>query len=321
MALLVLAPGLSGQGVALPQFRSDYARLGLPASPGLAPDFSAPQFHANPGAIGLTSLASPPSVQSVTAPIVKVRGTVTQETEGGGSIRLYTGSIVPLQRKVSVARFGVAVYKLAGSCVIKQNPQAALTFTRLARSDYPQGHSYGVDVSLQKGDIYNAVRQHGFDADDFHVMTTRMEAITHGAVFKVSHANSTSVIAVREGIVEVRWCKGSKHAYVHSGEVMVITDCEGVLRWLNDDELREMSLFAAIIDSAFDTHEVDPKGYGGGGSGYPNNNNGGDPNDPGDPNSAANGGPGGGDPDIGMPGQHVAVLAPEIPPDLPLISP
>lgn len=218
------------------------------------------------------------SADTLSATLIKVRGIVTESTEGGGSTRLLTGAIVPVDHRVTVGRLGVAMYKLGDACVIKQEPQATLSFTRLSRTSTPEGHEAGVDLLLQKGEMYSDAMPAGHDRLNYTITTSKIEAFTRGAVFKVSHSYSTSIVSVREGIVEVRYCRGSKKCLVHAGEVFVVTDCEGVQRWFTDDELRQMTLFAALTGSAFGA-------------------------------------------ELGLPMLHVAVLSPEVPPDLPMISP
>lgn len=238
--------------------------------------------------------------EAVTATLVKVRGTVTQ----GASTPLKTGATVGTGSEVSVGRMSTAVYQIAPTCVIKQEPGTSISFNRLDRSPSPGGTDTKIRLSLQRGEIYTALVCPKNQTVDYHVVTSRIEAFSHDAIFKVAHSGSTSTVMVAEGTVEILYCRRGererevlpiaegeagvgndfealyrKRAIVHAGEVFVVTDCQGIQRWFNEDEARQMALFSAVTDSAF----------------------------------AAN-------PFVHMP-LNIAVLAPEIPPDLPLISP
>lgn len=223
--------------------------------------------------IASLAMGQPLLAEGVTASLIKVRGSVTRPGESGGTVRLKTGSSVPVNQTVTVGKAGVAVFKIGGMCILKQEPRTSLAFNRLDGVGTTNRHQEDVGVMLQKGEMYSAIRNPGGDFVDYHVTTSRVDAVTRGAIFKITHASSTSSVFVKEGIVEVRYCYGSKkvftrdgdgrnaqflasgygkRVFVHAGEAFIVTDCEGVLRWQTDEELRDMSLFAAVTGSAFD---------------------------------------------------------------------
>ena len=64
------------------------------------------------------------------------------------------------------------------------------------------------------------------------------------------------MVFVKEGTVEVLYCNYTKRVMVHAGEVFVVTDCEGMLRWQTDEEARGMSLFAALTAPVLGTRSA-----------------------------------------------------------------
>lgn len=249
--------------------------------------------------------------EPVTAFLEKVRGSVVDSSPGvGASTPLKTGDSVPAGDTVSVGRLSVAVYKIGTQFMLKQDPRSSMKFVSMGHvkgtEDDPD---WTVDLLLQNGDLYSALEPANGETADYRITTSRVEAIAHNAVFKVSHAYSTSMIFVKEGMVEVLYCNDgrgdgkdvvqregdgkdvvaeepgrnySKRVMVHAGEAFIVTDCDGVLRWQTDLEMRSMLLFAALTGAGF--------GDGGGVQ-------------------------------VAMLNLDPAVLAPTVPPGLPIVSP
>ena len=193
------------------------------------------------------------AAEPLTAYLEKARGSVTEAAGAGGGpgILLKTDSTVPVGRKVTVGRFSLAIYTIAHRFLIKQDPRTSLEFSSIAHTKGANGvQDWSVNVNLDNGDLYTALRDIG-GTKDYEVTTSRIEAVSHDAVFRVSHAYSTSIVYVKEGTVEVFYCYHSKSKLVHAGEAFIVTDCEGILRWQTDEEGREMTLFAALMDAGF----------------------------------------------------------------------
>lgn len=193
------------------------------------------------------------AAEPVMALLEKARGNVTEFAPGGGlALPLKTGDSVPAGRGVSVGRLSVAVYRIGQQFMLKQDPHTSLQFTGMTHvkgtEDDPD---WQVGIRLQSGDLYSALQHFNGETSDYRITTSRIEAIAHSAVFKVSHAFSTSMVFVKQGVVEVLYCNYTKRVMVHAGEVFVVTDCDGVLRWQTDEESRGLTLFAALTDAGF----------------------------------------------------------------------
>lgn len=226
------------------------------------------------------------AVQPVNAFVEKTRGTVVQSGSGLGPVTpLKTGDWVSVGKSVSVGRLSVAVYKIGQQFMLKQDPRTSMQFTGMTHvkgtEDDPD---WTINIRLQNGDLYSALEHFQNETSDYRITTSRIEAIAHSAIFKVSHAFSTSMVFVKEGAVEVLYCNYTKRVMVHAGEVFVVTDCEGVMRWQTDEEARGMNLFAALTDAGFG-NEV------------------------------------GGPVQVAMLDLNPVVLAPTVPPSLPIVSP
>ena len=238
----------------------------------------------------------------LTALLENVRGSVTEVAGvgGGHDVRLKAGKTVPAGRKVTAGQVSVAIYTISGRFMLKQDPRTSLKFSSIAHTTGTNGApAWNVSVDLDNGDLYTALRSTG-ETMDYGVTTSRIEAITHDATFKVSHADSTSTVYDKKGTVKVFYCSHSKTAVVHAGEVLIVTDCEGTLRWQTEEEGREMTLFAALQNSGFgklavDSPENAPVKNGGASSLV-----------------IDNGGDG---------GSMSPIFSPRVPPDPPLISP
>jgi len=197
-------------------------------------------------------LGAPEPSEPYVAALEKVRGNVTEQ---GGAISLRTGDVVSPGHAVTVGRLSVAVYKIGEEYMLKEAPRTTMTFNGVSRTQ-GQGPRYplcAVDVQLQTGDLYSAMKEPKEGSMDYRITTSRMQANAHLAVFRVSHAFSTSIVYVKDGEVEVLYCYLSKRVVVHAGEVFVVKDCEGILRWQTDEESRDMTLFAALTNAGFST--------------------------------------------------------------------
>jgi len=193
------------------------------------------------------------AAEPLTAYLEKARGSVTEAAGAVGApgIALKTDSTVPVGRKVTVGRFSLAIYTVAHRFLLKQDPRTSLEFTSITHTKGADGvQDWNVNVNLDNGDLYTALRAIG-GTKNYDVTTSRIEAVTQDAVFRVSHAYSTSIVYVKEGTVEVFYCYHSKSKLVHAGEAFIVTDCEGILRWQTDEEGRELTLFAALLDAGF----------------------------------------------------------------------
>ena len=232
-------------------------------------------------------LASPLfAAQPILAFLEKTRGSVMESGSGAGPmIPLKTGDSVPVGKTVSVGRLSVAVYRIGRQFMLKQDPRTSLQFNGMnhvkGTEDDPD---WTVNIRLQNGDLYSALQHFNDETSDYRITTSRIEAIAHSAIFKVSHAFSTSMVFVKEGAVEVLYCNYTKRVMVHAGEVFIVTDCEGVMRWQTDEEARNMNLFAALTDAGFGNYV-------------------------------------GGPVQVAMLDLTPAVLAPTVPPSLPVVSP
>jgi hypothetical protein len=198
----------------------------------------------------LAGVANSFAADPLTAFVEKMRGNVIEAAADGG-VPLRTGKSVQAGRKVTVGRFSLAIYNIEQRFLLKQDPRTSLEFNGISHPKGPNGApEWDVSVNLDNGDLYTALRPTG-EKENYEVTTSRIYAITHGAIFKVSHAYSTSTVSVKEGSVDVYYCYRSKHKLVRAGETFTVTDCEGLLRWQSDEEGRQLILFGALLSSGF----------------------------------------------------------------------
>ena len=189
----------------------------------------------------------------VTAFVEKVRGSVMSSGSGFSLMTpVKTGDSMTVGKTVSVGRLSLAVYRIGQQFMVKQDPHTSMQFNGMthvkATEDDPD---WTVSLRLQNGDVYSALQHLNNETADYRITTSRIEAIAHAAVFKVSHSFSTSMVMVKDGTVEVLYCNYTKRVMVHAGEMFIVTDCEGLLRWQTDEEARGLALFAALTDSGF----------------------------------------------------------------------
>jgi hypothetical protein len=203
----------------------------------------------------MAGLAGVSAAEPLAAVLEKVRGKVTESGSGTAITTLNTGDFVYPGRAVTVSRLSVAMYKIGQQFVLKQAPHSTMSFSGISRPPRaPNGYPIcEVQINLTTGDLYSALKPPRQTQLDYRITTSRIEAIAHNAVFRVTHSFSTSIVYVMSGEVEVLYCYLNKRTIVHPGEAFTVTDCDGYVRWQTEEESRDMTLFAALTDAGFNT--------------------------------------------------------------------
>ena len=186
------------------------------------------------------------------ATILKNKGNVVAARRDGGVISAEKGTGISAGGSVSTEKKGMVVYTIGENLVLKEGPESGVMFDRLNLvSAGKEGVQRNVRIKLNKGEVYAGIRRFESGPTEFEITTSELAATARGTIYKVVENEFTSKVLVKKGVVEVKYCKGTKTAFVQAGEAFSVTGCDGTRRPQTTDEARDLSDFALLLDSIF----------------------------------------------------------------------